>query len=143
MTTSAKCAMKKPRDAIGSMVIALLAALLVTGCFSSGRTDATFTGRSPRSDAALRAAERDLGCPLSSLHVEAETGRRYLNESAFRFVIDGCGERAGYVEICDLVGDPTPPGWTSVDGTLACRYLLVTRVRLLPVEKAPVPPAAS
>jgi hypothetical protein len=119
------------------VVIATSSALCVVGCFSSGRTDATFTGRSPRSDAALHAAAVDLGCPLTSVHVEAETGRRYLNETAFRFVIDGCGERAGYVEICDLVGDPAPPGWTSVDGSLACRYLLVSRVRVAPVAPAP------
>ena len=108
------------------------AALLVAGCFSSGRTDPTFTGRSPRSDAVLRVAAGDLGCPLTSVHVEAETGRRYINETAFRFVIEGCGERAGYVEICDLVGEPAPPGWAPVDGSLACRYLLVSRVRVTP-----------
>lgn len=113
------------------MVLAL--ALALAGCFSSGRSSSTFTGQSPRSDAVLNAAARDLGCPLASVHVEAETMRKYLNEAAFRFVIEGCGERAGYVEICDLVGEPTPPGWTPVDGSLACRYLLVTRVRIAPV----------
>jgi hypothetical protein len=115
-----------------TQLASVCAALLVAGCFSSGRTDPTFTGRSPRSDAALRTAAGDLGCPLPSLRIEAETGRRYINETAFRFVIEGCGERGGYVEACELVGEPTPPGWTSIDGSLACRYLLVSRVRLAP-----------
>jgi hypothetical protein len=113
-----------------SHIVGACLALLAAGCFSSGRTSATFTGQSPRSDAVLRTAASDLACPLTSVHVEAETGRRYLNETAFRFVIEGCGERVGYVEACDLVGEPAPPGWTPIDGSLACRYLLVSRVRL-------------
>lgn len=113
-------------------IAAACAALLVAGCFSTGRTDPVFTGRSPRSDAALRSAAADLGCPLTSLRVEAETARKYINEAAFRFVVAGCGERVGYVEACDLVGEPPPPGWTTIDGSLACRYLLVSRVRLGP-----------
>ena len=32
--------------------------------------------------------------------------------------------------LSNLVGEPPPLGWTTIDGSLACRYLLVTRVRL-------------
>jgi hypothetical protein len=117
---------------VRGVLLASSAAVLATGCFSTGRTDATFTGRSPRSDAVLREAATDLACPLASLHVEAETERRYIGESAFRFVVEGCGERAGYVEVCDVVSGPASPGWTTIDGPLVCRYLIVTRVRLTP-----------
>ena len=51
------------REGAGAGAPALSAAVLVTGCFSSGRTDATFTGRSPRSDAVLRVAANDLAMP--------------------------------------------------------------------------------
>jgi hypothetical protein len=91
------------------ILLASSAAVLATGCFSTGRTDATFTGRSPRSEAVLRAAATDLACPLASLHVEAETGRRYISESAFRSVVERCGERAGYVEVCDVVTERASP----------------------------------
>jgi len=124
---------------IFELVPVMVSAWFVAGCFSSGRTDPTFTGQSPRSDAVLRAAAADLGCPLTSVHIEAETNRKYVNESAFRFVIEGCGERAGYVETCELVGEPAPRGWISVDGSLACRYLLVSRVRLAPAAQPPAP----
>lgn len=114
--------------ALRALVVVLLAAAS-SGCFSAGSASARYTGSSPRSDAALREAERDLGCPIAQLRIVVETGRRYVNESSFRFVIEGCGERAGYVEECELVGSSAPAGWTTIDGALACRYLLVTRVR--------------
>ena len=105
---------------------------LLLGCFGSGPTSTTYSGSAPRSDAVLREAERDLGCPLAQLRITQETNRRYVNEIAFRFVVEGCGERAGYVEECAMVGDTKPPGWTEVNGSLACRDVLVTRVRLAP-----------
>lgn len=113
------------------------ATLALAACFSSGPTSPTYSGgRAPRSDGVLREAERDLGCPLAQLRVVTETGRRFLNETKFRFVVEGCGERTGYVEECDLVGAPPPAGWTTIDGSLACRWLLVTR---LPLAPAPAP----
>ncbi|MCA9589908.1 MAG: hypothetical protein KC657_31605, partial [Myxococcales bacterium] len=121
----------RPRAARTAGAACVASALLV-GCFSSGPTSATFTGQSPRSDAVLQVAARDLQCPLASLRVDAETRRRYLNETAFRFVVEGCAQRAGYVEACDLVGDAPPAGWVTIDGSLACRYILVTHLTLAP-----------
>jgi hypothetical protein len=112
--------------------LALLMSTFTTACFSSGPTSPVYTGATPRTDIVLRTAEADLGCPLASLRVVTQTRREYLNETAFRFVVEGCGERAGYVEACDIVGEPPPAGWSTVSGSLACRDLLVTRVRLAP-----------
>ncbi len=52
-----------------------------------------------------------------------------MNETAFRFVIEGCGQRAGYVESC-ILDDKPRPGFTTIDGSLACRWIMVTRVSL-------------
>jgi hypothetical protein len=124
--------------AVARAAHAALALLATTACACGalGPTSALYTGTSPRSDAVLTEAARDLACPLKDLRVVRETGRRFRNETAFRFVVEGCGERGGYVEECDLVGEPTPPGWSPMDGALACRYLLVTRLRIAP---APAP----
>ena len=117
----------------GRLAVPLMALLGALGCGSSMTTAAKYTGRHVRSDAALTRAARDLDCPLETLVISAETNRRYLNEAALRFVIDGCARRASYVEECDLVDDPraaAASGWTIVEDSLACRYFLVATLEL-------------
>jgi hypothetical protein len=91
------------------------------------------TGQNPRSDGVLDLAAGETGCPVNELRIVAETGRRYVNETAFRFVLEGCGERLGFVEQCDL--GLSGPGAVAVNDSLACRYLLVSRVPLRPVTR--------
>ncbi len=134
--------MTRTRD----VTVAAALALVLAGCtfVSSGPTSATHSaGRAPRTDAVLEQASRELPCPVQDLRVVLETRRRYANETAFRFVIEGCGQRLGYVEECDLVGEPTPPGWRQVDGSLACRDVLVTRLDLREPNRRASSPAAS
>ena len=109
----------------------LILPLVAAACFSTGRSEPTYTGtgETPRTDGALKTAANDLQCPLKEVHIEVETVRRYVNESAFRYVIEGCGQRAGYVESCDLFDKPMP-GYTTIDGTLLCKWVLVSRVSL-------------
>ncbi|MBX3198352.1 MAG: hypothetical protein KF894_09500 [Labilithrix sp.] len=123
---------------IAGGAILLASVLATTACVNPAPRPVAYTGQDPKSDLALRTAARDLGCPLEELQIIASANHRYVNEAAFRWVIEGCGERAGYFEICELLADPIPPGWTAVDGSLACRDLLMTRVHLAP---APAPDA--
>lgn len=95
------------------------------------------TGKHPSSDAALRAASRDLGCPVGELHVEATMIPRYDQNTVLRFLIDGCGQRAGYVEDCEVTaGPPASPDAVRVSDVAWCRYLLLSRVPLRPVSPA-------
>ena len=113
------------------------AALVLTACVGPPTPPLKYSGQNPRADIALKTAAEDLGCPLGELRIMAESRRKYLNESSFRWVIEGCGERAGYFETCDLVGEPPPPGWTTADGSLACRDVLMTRIRIAPGASRP------
>ncbi len=111
------------------MLVTTCLVALLTGCFGSGMESAAQrTGKNPRSDGVLDEAAREIGCAASELRIVAETNRRYLNETAFRFVLEGCGERLGFVEQCRL-GDPAP-GAVVVNDSISCRYLLVSRVPL-------------
>ena len=126
-------------------VAALLGAGL-TGC--GGRLPTarvyTATGENPGSDAALRSAARDLACPLGELHVEATLVPRYDQNAALRFLIDGCGQRASYVEDCEVTsGAPASPDAVRVSDVVWCRYLLVSRVSLRPEPPAVDRPAGS
>ena len=115
------------------------AAVLLAGCFSLGPSSPTFSGgRAPRTDLVLEQAAKDLPCPVGDLRIVVETPRRYLNEAAFRFVVEGCGERLGYVESC-VVFDAPPADYRVIDGSLACRDVLVTRLRLTAPAPAPAP----
>lgn len=119
-------------------VAALLGAAL-TGC--GGRLPTarvyTATGANPGSDAALRSASRDLACPLGELHVESTMVPRYDQNAALRFLIDGCGQRASYVEDCEVTsGAPASPDAVRVSDVVWCRYLLVSRVSLRPASPA-------
>jgi hypothetical protein len=110
-------------------VYRIVVLLTMTGCFGSGMESAAHrTGQNPRSDGVLDVAAAETGCVASNLRIVAETNRRYVNETAFRFILEGCGERFGYAEQCDL--GLTGPGVVPVNDSLGCRYLLVTRVRL-------------
>ena len=113
-------------------------ALFAAGCSSNLRTATVFTGRHPRSDAVLREAVRDLACPMEALRIVAETSRRTVNESAFRFVVEGCGARASYVEECDFV-ETIEPGWTLIEPGFASRDVLFTKLSITP---PPPPPRA-
>lgn len=102
------------------------------GCVSSMRSANVYTGRHPRSDAVLLQASRELACPLGGLRIVAETSRRAINETALRFVVEGCGVRGSYVEECDLIAGAPEPGWTIVEDTIACRDFLVAKLPLQP-----------
>ncbi|MDF2695251.1 MAG: hypothetical protein K0S65_3634 [Labilithrix sp.] len=111
--------------------VAVTCVVAVVGCFGSGMESASQrTGRNPRSDGVLDQAARETGCPVNDLRIVAETGRRYVNETAFRFVLEGCGERLGFVEQCEL--DSSGPGTVAVNDSLGCRYILVSRLPLRP-----------
>jgi hypothetical protein len=114
------------------MRLALFALVPLTiGCFGSGMGSAArHTGQNPRSDTVIAVAARETGCSTQELRIVIETGRRYVNETAFRFVLEGCGERLGFVEQCDL-GEPGP-GAVAVNDSIACRYVLVSRLPLGP-----------
>jgi hypothetical protein len=118
-------------------------ATVFAGCFGSGMESAARrTGQNPRSDGVLDLASKETGCPVNDLRIVAETGRRYVNETAFRFVLEGCGERFGFVEQCEVGsagGDAI-----AVNDSLSCRFLLVTRLSLAPravPSPSSVPPA--
>jgi len=125
----------------------LVLLVVVVGCGGPPPMPTKFVpGRNRPADIALHVASRDLGCPLEQLQLVSQANRRYVNESAFRYVIEGCGERAGYYETCDLITtEPLPPGWYATnDSPLACRDLLMTRIRIAPEAAPPAPaPAAA
>ncbi len=116
---------------MATLTFALVGLLpLVAGCFGSGMASASQrTGHNPRSDGVLDIAAVEARCPVTELRIVAETGRRYLNETAFRFVVEGCGVRLGFVEACDL--GAAGPGDVAVNDSIACRYLLVSRLSLV------------
>lgn len=114
-----------------ALFLGLSVSLALVGCSSNLRTARVFTGRHPRSDAVLREATRDLSCPMESLRVVAETDRRFVNETAFRFVVEGCGARASYVEECDFV-ETVQVGWTTVEPGFACHDVLFSKLTLAP-----------
>lgn len=117
-------------------MLAVVGVFAMVGCFGSGMESASRrTGENPRSDGVIDVASRDTGCPASELRIVAETGRRYVNETAFRFVLEGCGERLGYLERCEL---GHAAGAVAVNDSLGCTYLLVTRLSL---RAPPAPPA--
>lgn len=115
-----------------------IASAALAGCFGAGmETAAQRTGRNPRSDGVIDTAAGETGCPVDALRIVGETSRKYLNETAFRFIVEGCGERFGFAEQCGL--DLSGKGVIPVNDSLGCRYLLVTRVPL----RAATPPAAA
>ncbi|MBN9162814.1 MAG: hypothetical protein BGO98_03865 [Myxococcales bacterium 68-20] len=114
-----------------------LAAFAIAACTSPPPQPVKYAGKSSKADIALQTAARDLGCPIEELSVIGESRRRYINESSFRWVIEGCGERAGYFETCELLEAPIPAGWTIVEGELACRNVLMTRIRIAPAPPGP------
>lgn len=117
------------------LVSTLFGVVTVAGCFGSGMESASHrTGQNPRSDGVIDTATRDTGCPSTDLRIVAETGRRYVNETSFRFVVEGCGERFGYVERCEI-GSAGPQS-VAVNDSLACSFLLVTRLQLRPPTPA-------
>lgn len=124
--------MRRPLTTVG--------VLTLVGCFGSDMESASrYTGTHPRSDGVLDVAANETNCPRSELRIVAETGRRYVNETAFRFVVEGCNERLGFVETCDL--GRTGPGSVAVNDSLGCSYLLLTRMALRPT--APAPPTTT
>lgn len=109
------------------LTASLALALSAAACSSNLRTARVFTGRHPRSDAVLREAVRDLSCPMESLRIVAEADHKFANESAFRFVVEGCSARASYLEECDFV-ESVQPGWTLVEAGFACRDVLFAKL---------------
>ena len=62
---------------------------------------------------------------------------RYDQNTVLRFLIDRCGQRAGYVEDCEVTaGPPASPDAVRVSDVAWCRYLLLSRVPLRPVSPA-------
>jgi hypothetical protein len=111
---------------------------MMLGCYAeagAGLGGPSGRGGQPQADLALGTASKDLGCPRAELHIALTLDRRLLNGNAIRYLIEGCGQRATYVESC-YTGSDTPkgPGYTQVDGStpLFCRDFLVARVPLPP-----------
>ncbi len=69
-----------------------------------------------RRAAAVATARRDLACDTAVIALALD--RRYMNSTTARYVVEGCGRRALYVEACEI-------------GPL-CRYLLVSVVAAAP-----------
>ena len=127
------------RDPLRSLVHGALLGVALTGCGGRLPTATVYTGagQNPGSDAALRSASRDLACPVGDLHIEATLTPRYDQTAALRFLIDGCGQRAGYVEDCEVTaGAPASLDAVRVSDVVWCRYLLVSRVSLRPASPA-------
>jgi hypothetical protein len=107
-----------------------------TACTAGSAIPLAYGGTESQVDVALQTAARDLSCSLDKVVVVAVLERRYANTATARFVIEGCGERALYVEQCQI-GEQTPDlarqGFHGFDGSLTslvCRYLLVSRVAI-------------
>ncbi len=110
-----------------------LAATVAGGCAAPYRGVATdgrvyaigrFDGN--ESSAAIASAAHDLGCPRAQIHV---LGRGHYDTSLdSSLVLDGCGVRVTYLEVCDA-------------GT--CRYFMTALLRLgsEPAPTAPPRPA--
>ncbi len=146
------------RAAVSVLAAAAAAAASLTACtLSSGNEPRTYTGTNTRPDLALRTASEDLGCPVASMVIATTLERRFSNTSAARYVIDGCGERALYVEQCEVSsGPPSGEGFQPVEGgsSIRCRFLIVSRVPIperprdpkspvLPPRATPAAPASS
>jgi hypothetical protein len=136
----------RPRRIVAKLTLALAMATL-TSCLASTNGPLAYGGTDSQVDVALRTASGDLGCALDKVVVVATLERRYANTATARYVIEGCGERALYVEQCQ-VGEVTPDltrqGFHAFDGSLAslvCRYLLVSRVAI-PLGGAPAASSA-
>lgn len=69
----------------------------------------------------LRTAAGDLACPAVEVVLRLE--RRYANTAVPRYVVEGCGKRALYVETCEDYP--------------RCRYLVVSVVPLAPPVSQP------
>ena len=129
------------------VVIVIAVAVAVAGCapVTSGPSSsvavlspepARFAGSSvaPAGDAAARdraviaTAAGDLGCDSLRI-VSGIDGGRALNGTYLRYVVEGCGQRALYLERCAF-----PPGQVSVvavdTASIACEYLLVSTMPL-------------
>jgi hypothetical protein len=118
--------------------VVLVCMIVFGGCFAGGmESNPIYTGKNPRTDGVLEVAARETSCSVSNLRIVAETGRKYVNETAFRFVIEGCGERLGFIEQCAL--HSLGPESVVVNDSLSCRYLLVSRVPLRPSARTPTP----
>lgn len=106
----------------------------LAGCkLSSGNEPRSYQGTNQRADVALRTASEDLGCAVESMMIATTLERRLSNSSVARYVIEGCGERALYVEQCESSDEPSGEGFQPVQGapsSFRCRYLIVSRVAI-------------
>ena len=112
------------------MRLALLLAMMNAACFAGSNMGSanTRTGHNPRSDRVIDLASAETGCAHGDLRIVLETDRRFLNETVFRFVLEGCGERLGFVEDCSA-SEPKPDA-VIVNDTISCRYVMVSRLPL-------------
>lgn len=126
---------------LSSVVSLVLAATLATGCFGGGMESAPVrTGQNPRTDGVIDTVSVETGCPAGEVRIVAETVRRYVNETAFRFVAEGCGERFGLVEQCAL--NSLGPGSVAINDSLSCRFFLVSRVPIRGAKGTTAPSGA-
>ncbi len=139
-------------EAVGALAFfSLLAACKL----SSGNEPRTYQGTNQRADVALRTASEDLGCAVETMLIATTLERRFSNTSVARYVIEGCGERALYVEQCETSEQPSGEGFQPVLGgspSFRCRYLMVSRVAIpshsaeparRPGSKKAAPPATT
>jgi hypothetical protein len=114
------------RTPAGSFVASCL--LCSAACFGGYATGGTpGAPAAPTSDSeegrralAERSAMRELAC--DEVRIVATIDRRYANAASVRYVIEGCGHRALYVEDCSRES--------------SCRYLLVSVVPVAPAGSA-------
>lgn len=93
-----------------------------SGPAAGGPVTPTSESEEGRRALAERSATRELAC--DDVRIVATVDRRYANSASVRYVIEGCGHRALYVEDCTRES--------------SCRYLLVSVVPL--TKAAPVAP---
>lgn len=94
------------------------------GCATGGALGApvapTSDSEEGRRALAERSAARELAC--DEVRIVATLDRRYANSASVRYVIEGCGHRALYVE--------------DYSRETSCRYLLVSVVPVAPAASA-------
>lgn len=141
--------LRRAAEAAGRAVATALSLVAIASAgaactLSSGNEPRTYKGTNTRPDLALRTASEDLACPVASMLIATTLERRFSNTSAARYVIDGCGERALYVEQCEISdAAPSGEGFHAVDGgsSVRCRFLIVSRVAIPSRTDSPKPGA--
>jgi hypothetical protein len=111
-----------------ALAVAVAVAVTVTGCATgtAGSQPASVTSAPA---AVLTTASDDLQCPARDLAIALQLGGP-VGRGYARFLVDGCGERALYIESC--VSEPPDARWVRIPeygSSTFCRYLIASRLR--------------